>query len=213
MPKHPVRTYRFDGQVYVVRDVEKAPLSEAEKAEAAMAYTAPEGKKLLKGGRVKRMPEPRDTAPPRYYQRKFGSDVESIKARLELWDEHPGMRMRDVLQATAPKSGFAATARVKAAGIPLLNANQKDIAAGLLKQKPVKHSLAKLLRYVKVKPCSMVGAKLMGDWAEHEWGIYALKYARGCVLVNHRGEQTHKVFPTIGECLSTIKAAGLEILK
>ena len=206
MPKHPQKVYRHNGVDYLVRDTEKAPLTETERALVYHAKPFSEHQ-----GRHRIMAEPRQkVVPERYFVPQDGS-LEGLARQFAKWRESPSELRRVLRDVTAPKSGHAAIAAQKHSGEPLLNTTGKDMQRSLLAKDDVQHRLDKKVRNVSVKAVSGLGAKIVGDWAQHEWGIYSLRYSRGVVIVNHKGDHTPSIFPTIGNALDTLRKAGLQV--
>lgn len=207
--KGPTKLVERNGQIEEVRDVDKAPLTEAEKAQAyakAPAFDPHQGKHAIPADKRGHVPVPASG-----FHRKMALTDEVLAQLLD----RPDLRKSYIGQLDGPKSGYAAMAGYKAAGVPLLNASPRDSVAGMMRKGTTldKHAKERMVRRVIVKAGSTKAAQYNGDWATHQWGIFSLKYSRGVVIVDHKGRESAKVFTSIGAALSAIKQIEMEIVK
>ena len=112
--------------------------------------------------------------------------------------------------------GLHGISAMKHAGMPLLNATQKDMERSLLDglaDKHPQHALNKLERSIRVKPLTAQAAKEMKGWHTREWKIYSLRYAKQFCLLNEKGIHSVRTWPSMKALFQSLSEYGLEVFR
>lgn len=194
------------------RDVHNDPLTEQERA---AAFNASAGKFFdPHQGKHKIPADKRDKLPPENYHinRVYKSPQKQVEYYRQILGD-PTAMVRHSAEHRASKS-HSGIGMIRAAGEPLLNANPRDTVRALMQPRsPEKHPKDRMVRRVIVKATSSKAAQYNKGWNTHQWGIFSLKYSKGVVIVDHMGNESKTVFPSIGAALAAIRKIEMEIVK